>query len=88
MDSIEFTKKFPDEESCKTHFKALRDAQAKKCPHCQGTAFYWKNDKEGCEARWAQPATDKAIKHSIHQNSNRKLRFFYFSTITTMALVI
>ena len=51
MDLIEFTKKFPDEESCKTHFKALRDAQAKKCPHCQGTAFYWKNDKEVYECK-------------------------------------
>ena len=51
MDLIEFTKKFPDEESCKTHFKALRDAQAKKCPHCQGTAFYWKNDKEMYECK-------------------------------------
>ena len=28
MDLIEFTKKFPDEESCKTHFKALSDANA------------------------------------------------------------
>ena len=28
MDLIEFTKKFPNEKSCKTHFKALRDADA------------------------------------------------------------
>lgn len=51
MNLVDFIKDFPDEESCKLHFKGLRDAQVKICPKCGCTEYYWKNDKEMYECK-------------------------------------
>ena len=37
----DFFKKFPDEESCKAHFKAERDKQGVVCKRCDGQQHYW-----------------------------------------------
>ena len=42
----EFFKKFPDEASCKTHFKEKRDKQGVVCKRCQGQEHYWISTRE------------------------------------------
>ena len=45
MKLIEFNKSFPDEESCKRHFKVYRDQMGVVCKKCGSTDHYWKQDK-------------------------------------------
>src|ERR1039457_6602694 len=45
MKLIEFNKSFPDELSCKKHFKAYRDQIGVVCKKCGSTDHYWKQDK-------------------------------------------
>jgi transposase-like protein len=45
MKLIEFNKSFPDELSCKKHFKAYRDQMGVVCKKCGSTDHYWKQDK-------------------------------------------
>lgn len=42
----DFFKKFPDEASCKTHFKQKRDKQGVVCKRCQGQDHYWISTRE------------------------------------------
>lgn len=38
---LEFLNRFPDEQSCKTHFKEQREQQGITCKHCSCTKHYW-----------------------------------------------
>ena len=37
----DFFKKYPDEASCKAHFKSERDRQGVVCKRCQCQEHYW-----------------------------------------------
>jgi DNA-directed RNA polymerase subunit RPC12/RpoP len=39
----EFTKLFPDEDSCIKYFRELKESRGIVCPHCGSTQFYWSN---------------------------------------------
>lgn len=41
MRIIEFIKEFPDEDSCKRHFKRIREEQGIKCRKCSCIKQYW-----------------------------------------------
>lgn len=41
MRFIEFTKRFGDEQSCKTYFKEFREKQGLTCSKCSGKRFTW-----------------------------------------------
>jgi hypothetical protein len=41
MSLIDFINRFPDEDSCKTAFKAYRVKEGVICRHCGGTNHYW-----------------------------------------------
>lgn len=45
MTIIEFLQYFPDENSCKQHFKEQREKQGIKCKKCDGTKNYWLQSK-------------------------------------------
>lgn len=51
MKLIEFTKHFPDEESCKEAFKAYRIKQGITCTKCGCTSHYWKQYREQWECK-------------------------------------
>ncbi|GHT06457.1 hypothetical protein AGMMS49525_14730 [Bacteroidia bacterium] len=51
MNLLNFTTPFPDEQSCKLKWKEMRDKAGVVCPHCGGTAHYWKSDKECYECK-------------------------------------
>ncbi len=51
MNLLDFTHIFPDEASCKRHFREMRENEGVVCSKCGGTSHYWKNDKECFECK-------------------------------------
>ncbi|GHV26633.1 DDE transposase [Bacteroidia bacterium] len=51
MNIFDFTKNFPDEESCILHFKAQREQKGVVCPKCGGTEHYWLRNKLSYECK-------------------------------------
>jgi len=51
MKLIEFTKHFPDEQSCKDAFKSCRLEQGVTCKKCGCTSHYWKKKREQWECK-------------------------------------
>jgi hypothetical protein len=51
MNIFEFTKSFPDEEACITHFKAQRDLAGIVCPQCGCKHHYWLRNKLSYECK-------------------------------------
>jgi hypothetical protein len=51
MNLIDFTEKFPDEESCKLKFKEMREREGITCRKCGHDSHYWKRDKEMYECK-------------------------------------
>jgi hypothetical protein len=51
MKILDFFKRFPDENSCKSAFKACREQTGVICKKCQGTEHYWLNSKEMYECK-------------------------------------
>ena len=41
MNILEFAEQFPNEESCKEHFRSLREKQGVICKRCKGKKNYW-----------------------------------------------
>lgn len=46
MKIYEFSQRFPDEVSCKLHFKEVREREGICCKKCSGTVHYW------LQAKW------------------------------------
>ena len=41
----EFSLRFPDENSCRLHFKMVRENEGVTCKNCKGTKHYWLQSK-------------------------------------------
>jgi len=51
MNLLNFIGEFPDEDSCKSKFKAYREHIGVVCPKCGSTDHYWKQDKMSYECK-------------------------------------
>jgi ribosomal protein S27E len=51
MNLIDFTDRFPDEESCKQKFREQREKEGVVCGKCGHNQHYWKRDKESFECK-------------------------------------
>jgi len=51
MKLFEFSKKYPDELSCRLEFKAQRESAGIKCKKCGNTSHYWKKSREQWECK-------------------------------------
>lgn len=53
---FDFISQYPDEDSCKTKFKAIRDSEGIVCKKCGGKSHYWKQDKwqYECKTCWTR----------------------------------
>jgi len=56
MNIIKFAEDYPTEESCREHFRGVREKKGIICEHCQSTKHYWLKAKwmwqcSGCEFR-------------------------------------
>jgi hypothetical protein len=45
MNIVKFIEDFPDENSCKEHFRKVRENEGIVCKHCGNTKHYWLQDK-------------------------------------------
>jgi hypothetical protein len=51
MNLIEFSERYPDELSCQTAFKELREKEGVICKKGAGKSHYWKSDKNAFECK-------------------------------------
>ena len=75
MKLIEFTKHFPDEQSCKAAFKSYRLKEGITCRKCGGTSHYWKKKREQWECKNCQHRTTLKSGTVMHAS---KLPFQYW----------
>ena len=78
MNIIKFVTDFPDEISCKTHFKELRELQGVICKQCGNTHHYWLKAKfqwqcSQCEFRTTLRSG------TIMEHSNLPVRKWYLA---------
>ena len=69
MKLLEFYKNFPDEKSCRLHWKEQRENEGITCPHCGETAHRWKDKQEKwvCSKCYYQTSLRKG---TVMENSN------------------
>lgn len=75
MKLVEFTKHFPDEESCKAAFKVYRLKQGITCTKCGGISHYWKQYREQWECKTCKHRTTLKSGTVMHGS---KLPFQYW----------
>lgn len=75
MNIIDFHKHYPDEESCKLKFKAIRDKEGVICKKCQSKDHYWKKDKWQYECKSCKFRTTLRSGTVMHSS---KLTFQYW----------
>lgn len=46
MDLLRFIEQFPDEKSCRSHLREIREKQGVVCKKCSGQKQYWLKAKE------------------------------------------
>jgi len=78
MNILRFIEQFPDENSCREHFRSQREKAGVTCPKCRGTKHYWLSAKwqwqcTGCDFRITLRSG------SMMQNSNLPVRTWYLA---------
>lgn len=66
MNLIDFTKEFPNEESCERKLKEYRVREGAVCPKCGCVHHYWKKDKKCFECKqchYRQSLTANTVMH-------------------------
>ena len=59
----DFFEKYPDEASCKAHFKPERDKQGVLCKRCQGKEHYWLSRRVQYQCKSCKPGTTLRTGH-------------------------
>ena len=65
----DFFKQFPDETSCKAHFKSERDKQGVKCKKCEHKEHYWLSTREQYQCKKCKhrtPLRSGTLLHGTH----------------------
>lgn len=75
MKLLEFTNHFPDEQSCRSAFKAYRIKQGITCRNCGCTSHYWKQYREQWECKKCEHRTTLKSGTVMHGS---KLPFRYW----------
>ncbi len=75
MAILDFYKDYPDEESCKLKFKAVRDKEGVICKKCGCQDHYWKKDKWSYECKHCRFRTSLRSGTVMHSS---KLPFQYW----------
>ncbi len=71
----DFFKQFPDENSCKVHFKAERDKQGVKCKKCQHQEHYWISTREQYQCKKCKHRTPLRSGTLLH---GTQLPYYYW----------
>lgn len=78
MNIQDFFKKFPDEASCKAHFKAERDKQGVICKRCQHQEHYWLSTREQYQCKSCKFRTTLRSGTLLH-GSQLPYYYWYFA---------
>ena len=73
----DFFKKYPDEASCKAHFKPERDKQGVVCIRCQGKEHYWLSTRDQYQCWSCKPGTTLRSGTLLHK-SRLPYHYWYF----------
>lgn len=71
----DFFKKYPDEASCKAHFKSERDKQGVVCKRCQGQEHYWLSTRDQYQCKVCKFRTTLRSGTLLHQS---QLPYYYW----------
>ena len=63
MNILRFLEEFPDENSCKLHFKQQRESQGVKCKQCGCEKHYW------LQAKWQWHCSDCNFRTTLKSGS-------------------
>lgn len=75
MKLLEFHKQYPDEQSCRTAFKEMREQEGIRCKKCGNTTHYWKKNREEWECKECRHQTRLRV-GTVMESS--KLPFYYW----------
>jgi hypothetical protein len=78
MSILDFYSTYPDELSCKLHFKTLRDSQGVTCVKCSSTRHYWKKDKWQYECKVCKHRTTLRS-GTVMQASKLSYQYWYIA---------
>lgn len=78
MNIIKFVEDFPDEDSCKVHFKGVRESQGIVCKKCGCTKHYW------LKGKWQWQCSECRFRTTLRsgtmmENANLPLRKWYLA---------
>ena len=84
MTLLEFSEKFPDEQSCRAHFKQVRDKTGVVCKKCSGTTHYWLQNKEQYQCKTCK--TRATLRSgTVMEASNMPFRKWYIAMLFVSA---
>ena len=78
MNLLNFIEHYPDESSCKTKWKSIRDKEGVICSRCDSKSHYWKQDKECYECKicgYRQGLKANTVMHA----SNLPIRYWFIT---------
>jgi len=76
MKLIDFIKQFPDEQSCKDHFREQRQKEGITCRKCKGTKHYWMQTIEQFQCKGCRTRTTLRS-GTVMESSNLSFRDWY-----------
>jgi hypothetical protein len=76
MTILEFLREFPDNDSCKRHFRLQREQEGITCKHCGGTKHYW------LQGKWQWQCSSCSFRTTLRsgtimENSNLSFHTWY-----------
>ena len=80
---VNFSERFPTEESCKQKFMEYRDTLITICPNCGNTEHYWKRDKEQYECK--KCTTRTTIRSGTIMHASKMPYMEWFKVINVLA---
>ena len=80
MNILQFSEQFPDEQSCRDHFKIQREQTGVKCKKCGSYHHYWLPSKSQWECKSCKFRTTLRS-GTIMQGSNLPLRIWYLAMV-------
>src|SRR5665213_575568 len=77
MNILQFTQRFPDEQSCRTYLKTQRQKQGITCPKCKRkTKHYWLNKVEKFQCAHCETRTNLR-KGTLMEKSKVPVRIWF-----------
>ena len=80
MNILNFTSVFPDENSCKIHFKNQREKEGVVCKKCGCKNHYWLQNKWQWQCKTCNFRTTLRS-GTVMENSNLKVRLWYLAML-------